>query len=329
MKRIFSGIQPSGRLHLGNYLGAIKNWLPLQEEYECIWGIVDYHAITVPFAPENLEKRVIDCAATYLACGLDPKKSHLMIQSQVKEHTELAWILNTITPISWLERVPTFKDKSRHFKDSINMGLLDYPVLMAADVLLYKASAVPVGEDQLPHLELAREIVRRFNHIFGDTFPEPKEIIRPGSLIKGLDGNNKMSKSLDNCIYLDESADSIRKKLATAVTDPQRVRKSDPGNPDVCNLYSLHKLFSSSEEIEYVNKGCRKAEIGCVECKRILAKNINEELQPIRERINELKSDTDYIKDVLRAGVKISREIAKDTIDEVYTRIGTGYNLLK
>ncbi len=174
MKRIFSGIQPSGRLHLGNYLGAIKNWISLQDEYECIWGIVDFHAITVSYAPENLEERVIDCAATYLACGLDPKKSVLMIQSHVKEHAELTWILNTITPISWLERVPTYKDKSRRYKSNLNMGLLDYPVLMAADIILYKAKAVPIGEDQLPHLELTREIVRRFNHIFGKTFSRTK-----------------------------------------------------------------------------------------------------------------------------------------------------------
>ena len=329
MKRIFSGIQPSGRLHIGNYLGAIKNWLTLQDEYKCIWGIVDYHAITVPYEPKELEERVIDCVASYIAAGLDPKKSILMLQSQVKEHTELAWILNTITPISWLERVPTFKDKAKQFSTSLNMGLLDYPVLMAADIILYKADAVPVGEDQLPHLELCREIVRRFNNTFGETFPEPKEIISSGALIKGLDGKSKMGKSLENCIYLDDTPEEIWKKLSTAVTDTQRIRRNDPGNPEVCNLFSLHKLFSTQEQIDTVSKGCQTAGIGCIECKKILSNNIIEELAPIREKQEKLKADKGYLKDILKEGIAKSKEIAKQTMSEVYEKIGSDYKFLK
>ncbi|HHE40197.1 MAG TPA: tryptophan--tRNA ligase [Candidatus Cloacimonetes bacterium] len=328
-KRIFSGIQPSGKLHIGNYLGAIKNWIGLQDEYDCIWGIVDFHSMTIPYDPEGMEGRVIDCAATYLAAGLDPQKCVLMIQSKVKEHTELTWILNTVTPVSWLERVPTFKDKSKRFKDNINMGLMDYPVLMAADIILYKAEAVPVGEDQLPHLELSREIVRRFNSTFGNVFPEPKAIIRQGALIRGLDGQAKMSKSLDNCLYIDDTPEDIWKKLSVAVTDPQRVRKTDPGNPDVCNVFSLHQLFSNDEQIEYCAQGCKTAGIGCIQCKKILSENISQELAPIRENKQKLLNNMDYIKDVLTEGVAQSQKIASKTIEEVYEKIGTNYKFMK
>lgn len=329
MKRIFSGIQPSGRLHIGNYLGAIKNWIPLQDKYECVWGIVDYHAITVPYEPMEMEERVIDCAATYLAAGLDPQKSILMLQSQVKEHTELTWILNTITPISWLQRVPTFKDKAKQFSGYLNMGLLDYPVLMAADIIIYKAEAVPVGEDQLPHLELTREIVRRFNNTFGETFPEPKEIISKGALIKGLDGQDKMSKSLGNCIYLDETPEQIWEKLSTAVTDPQRIRRTDPGNPDVCNLFSLHKHFSMNAQQQEVAEGCRTAKIGCLDCKKILSDNISNELAPIREKQRILKANPEIISGILHDGIKKSRKIAQQTMKEVYEKLGFKYNFLK
>lgn len=328
MKRIFSGVQPSGRLHIGNYLGAIKSWIKLQDKYKCIYGIVDYHAMTIKYSPDDMQKRVLDCATSYLAIGLDPKKSSLMIQSAVKEHTELAWILNTITPISWLTRVPTYKEKSSQHPDDLNIGLLDYPVLMAADIILYKADAVPVGEDQLSHLELTREIVRRFNYRFGRVFPEPKSILSSGARIMGLDGKSKMSKSLNNCIYLDDTPDDIRKKLARAVTDPQRQRRNDAGNPDVCNIFSLHKLFSISEEIERVNKECRTAEIGCVECKKILAKNMSNDLTPIREKKLELNKDIDYVKDVLLAGIKESKIIAMETMEEIKQKIGVKYTFL-
>lgn len=329
MKRIFSGIKPTGDLHIGNYLGAIRNWLKLQDEYNCLYAIVDNHAMTVKYDATTLEDKVVKVAANYLACGLDPNKSTLMIQSQVLHHTELAWILNCLTPISWLQRVPTFKEKSRQNADNLNMGLLDYPVLMAADIILYKAEAVPVGEDQLPHLELAREIIRRFNSTFGNTFPEPKDILSSGARIKGLDGAEKMGKSLDNCIYLFEDKKSIQKKLSQAVTDPARVKKTDPGTPDICNVYSLHKLFSDAETLVNVVDGCTNAKIGCVKCKKWLAKNMAAELEPIREKYYSFLQDKDYIKDILNEGNKNADEIAKETMSEVREKIGINYKFLK
>jgi tryptophanyl-tRNA synthetase len=267
-KRIFSGIKPTGDLHIGNYLGAIKNWIALQNEYDCIYSIVDLHAMTTDYEPNILKENVFKIACNYLACGLDPEKSILMVQSAVKYHTELCWILNCLTPISWVERVPSFKEKNIHSADNINMGLLGYAVLMTADIILYKAEAVPVGEDQLPHLELGREILRRFNTKFGETFPEIKGIIGKGARVKGLDGTEKMGKSLENCLYLYEDYEQLWVKLSKAVTDTERVKKTDKGNPDKCNLYSLHQLFSTEDDINYVIHGCTMAEIGCIQCKK-------------------------------------------------------------
>ena len=221
-KHFFSGIQPSGRLHIGNYFGAIKQWVALQDSYEPVFGIVDFHGMTVRYDPKDMPVRVLDAAASYLAAGLDPERSIIMLQSLVLEHVELAWILNCITPMGRLSRVPTFKDKVRQNPNNVNMGLFGYPVLMAADILLYKSEIVPVGEDQVPHLEFAREMARRFNSVFGETFPEPAEVLSKGAKIVGTDGANKMSKSLGNCIYLDDTDEEISKKLATAVTDPAR-----------------------------------------------------------------------------------------------------------
>lgn len=329
MKRIFSGIKPTGDLHIGNYLGAIRNWLKLQDEYECIYGIVDNHAMTVKYDAKLLEDKVVKVAANYLACGLDPEKSTLMIQSQVPAHTELTWTLNCLTPISWLHRVPTYKDKAKQNADNLNMGLLDYPVLMTADIILYKAEAVPVGDDQLPHLELAREILRKFNTSFGKTFPEPKGILSTGSRIKGLDGTEKMGKSLDNCIYLYEDKKQIMKKLSKAVTDPARVRKTDPGTPEKCNINSLHKLFSDDEKLEEIYEGCTHGSIGCVKCKRWLSKSMANELEPIREKYNNLLNNVDYIKDVLVDGNKKANAIAEETMEEVREKIGVNYKFLK
>ncbi len=319
---VFSGIQPSGRLHIGNYVGAMRNMIALQDQYQCIYGIVDYHAITVPFEPKLMDKRILDCAIDYIAAGIDPQKSILMLQSTVSEHTELAWILNTITPVSWLTRVPTFKEKRTLNPDYVNMGLLDYPVLMAADIILYKSVVVPVGEDQIPHLELTREIVRRFNTYFGDTFPEPKEYLGKISKILGLDGINKMSKSLDNCIYLDEDKNAIWNKLSTAVTDTNRKRRSDPGNPDVCNIYTLHLAFSTKEDIDYCAEHCRNAGIGCLDCKRILLENLFKVLLPIQEKRQELADKTDYVYNVLSHGEKRAEKIAQQTMAEVYEKLG-------
>ncbi|MEO0226832.1 MAG: tryptophan--tRNA ligase [candidate division WOR-3 bacterium] len=319
---VFSGIQPSGRLHIANYASAMRNMISLQDEYLCIYGIVDYHAMTVPFEPEEMEQRIFNCAVDYIAAGIDPQKSILMLQSTVSEHTELAWILNTITPISWLTRVPTFKEKRMQNPDYVNMGLLDYPVLMAADIILYKAVVVPVGDDQLPHLELTREIVRRFNSYFGETFPEPKEKLAPVSRILGLDGEKKMSKSLDNCIYLDEEKEEIWKKLSTAVTDTNRKRRQDPGNPEVCNIFTMHKAFSPQKDIDYCATECRRAGIGCLDCKKILSENIYKELEPIQIKQKELRNRREYIYEILADGRTRAKAIAQKTMDEVYERLG-------
>jgi tryptophanyl-tRNA synthetase len=269
-----------------------------------------------------MEKRIFNCAVDYIAAGIDPQKSILMLQSTVTEHTELAWILNTITPISWLTRVPTFKEKKAQNPDYVNMGLLDYPVLMAADILLYKSVVVPVGEDQLPHLELTREIVRKFNNYFGVTFPEPKEYLGKVTKILGLDGVNKMSKSLDNCIYLDEDKETIWKKLSTAVTDTHRKRRTDPGNPELCNIYTMHLAFSSEKDIDYCSQQCRIAGIGCLDCKKILLENMYAILKPIQERQKELYAKPDYIYDVLANGGRRAKMIAAKTMEEVYEKLG-------
>jgi tryptophanyl-tRNA synthetase len=321
-KKVFSGIQPSGRLHIGNYLGAMKNMIALQNDYFCIYGIVDYHAMTVRFEPKEMEGRIFNCAVDYMAAGIDPKKSILMLQSTVSEHTELAWILNTITPISWLSRVPTFKEKRKENPDYVNMGLFDYPALMAADIILYKAEVVPVGDDQIPHLELTREIVRRFNYYFGKTFPEPEAKLGEISRILGLDGVNKMSKSLENCIYLDDAKEEIWRKLSTAVTDTNRKKKTDPGNPDVCNIFTIHKGFSPRKDLDYCSENCRNAGIGCLDCKRILLKNMYKELEPIQKRQKELRNNRPHVYDILGDGQRRAKEIAVKTMADVYEHIG-------
>jgi tryptophanyl-tRNA synthetase len=321
-KHFFSGIQPSGRLHIGNYLGAIRQWTELQDQYEAIFGIVDLHGMTVRYEPAELPARILDAAASYLAAGLDPEKSIIMLQSLVKEHLELAWIFNCITPMGRLSRIPTFKEKVRQNPENVNMGLFDYPVLMAADILLYRSEIVPVGEDQVPHLEFTREVARRFNATFGETFQEPAEVLSKGAKIMGTDGVNKMSKSLDNCIYLDDSDEEIARKLATAMTDPARKRRTDPGNPDVCNIYSYHKIFSTPEEQAYCAEGCRTAGIGCLDCKKIVSAHMQELIAPIREKRRELLERPDEIRDLLHAGADRARPIAQETMREVREKVG-------
>lgn len=321
-KKVFSGIQPSGNLHVGNYFGALKQWIGIQDKYNCVYGIVDYHAMTVRYDPGELQGRVLDAAVSYLSAGLNPDTSVLMVQSMVPEHTELAWILNCVTPLSWCERVPTFKDKVAQNADNVNVGLLDYPVLMAADILVYKSELVPVGKDQLPHLELCREIVRKFNATFGDTFPEPQPIIGKGAVILGLDGKLKMSKSLGNCIYLSDSPEEIKNKLATAVTDTRRQKKTDPGVPAECNVFSLHGLLSTPQQIEYCKEGCLKASIGCFECKKILAENLAEELAPYRENKEKWLSRIPDVKEILSEGSRKARETAMSTMKEVKEKTG-------
>jgi tryptophanyl-tRNA synthetase len=321
-KHFFSGIQPSGRLHIGNYLGAIRQWIDLQERYEPVFGIVDLHGMTVRYDPKDMPGRVLDAAASYLAAGLDPEKSIIMLQSLVKEHLELAWVLGCITPMGRLSRIPTFKEKVRQNPDNVNMGLFGYPVLMAADILLYHSEIVPVGEDQVPHLELTREIARRFNALFGDTFKEPAEVLSRGARILGTDGVNKMSKSLGNCIYLDDSDEEIASKLATAVTDPARKRRTDPGDPNICNIFSYHQVFSTPEEQKTCAEGCRTAGIGCLDCKKILTAHVQEIVAPIRERRKELLARPDHVRDILVAGADRARPIAQETMREVRDRVG-------
>ena len=323
MEIVFSGIQPTGTLHIGNYLGAIRNWVTMQDQFRAIYCIVDYHALTADVVDAaGLPQKIFDAAVDLLACGLDPKKCVLFVQSEVPEHTELCWILNTVASHGELERMTQFKDKMAKQPDNINVGLFDYPVLQAADILLYKATRVPVGQDQLQHLELAREIVRRFNSKFGETFPEPKAIMSPAPKILGLDGSAKMSKSLGNTINLRESPDEIWQKLRPAVTDPARVKRTDPGNPDVCNIFTLHKLFSTPDVIEWAAQGCRSAGIGCIDCKKKLHEGMVRELGPIRERAIDLAAHPDDVWDVLRDGARRAGDMARATMEEVRRRVG-------
>ena len=321
-KRLFSGIQPSGEIHIGNYLGALKNWVKLMPEYEAIYCVVDYHALTVPQDPAILRERILTTATMLLAMGLDPEKCSLFVQSHVPEHTELSWLLGTVIHIGHLERMTQFKDKCKQHPEDISVGLFTYPVLQTADIALYKAEAVPVGEDQLQHLELAREVVRRFNSRFGDIFPEPQAKVTSAARIMGLDGKAKMSKSMNNTIGLSDTPAEIEGKLKPAITDVNRKRRTDPGNPDICNIYSLHKHFSTPEIISEVDRECRVAGIGCIDCKMKLAKGMIAELSPIRERFSELSARPQDVKAALEKGAEHCRAIAKATIEEVRIAVG-------
>jgi tryptophanyl-tRNA synthetase len=319
---IFSGIQPSGELHLGNYLGAIRNWVTLQSSYRCFYCVVDYHAITQPFEPAEMTRRVRDMAADLIACGIDPEVSTLFVQSAVPEHTELAWVLASVTPFGELGRMTQFKDKAEKNPDNINAGLFTYPVLQAADILIYKATRVPVGEDQRQHLELAREIVRKWNSRFGETFPEPEALYSSTPKILGLDGQAKMSKSLGNTISLREDDAAVWNKLRTAATDPARVRRSDPGDPDKCNVFSLHRFFSSDARQAEVRKGCTSAGIGCIECKQWLLEGLKADLERIRARRAELLSKPDAIDEILAEGARRARKVAAETLAQARERMG-------
>ena len=322
MSTIFSGIQPSGELHIGNYLGAVRNWVELQNKYECIYCIVDYHAITGAYEPADLRRRTRQMAVSLFAAGLDPKKSTLFVQSMVPEHTELAWIFNSVTPLGELERQTQFKDKS-HRQESVNAGILIYPVLQAADILLYRADLVPVGEDQVQHLELAREVARRWNAKFeSDLFPEPKPLLTATRRIMGLDGQAKMSKSLGNTIGLLETPEEVWAKLRPAMTDPARVRRTDPGTPEVCNIYNLHRAFNDEATVAHVAAQCRSAGWGCLDCKKVLMDGMMRELTPIRERALELEAHPEIVTDALATGAAKSGEIAKRTMTTVRETMG-------
>lgn len=321
MKRLFSGIQPSGELHLGNLLGAVRNWVRLQDQYACLFCIVDYHAITQPYEPAEMPKRAFDMAVGLLAAGIDPAKACLFRQSDVPEHTELAWILNCVTPLGELERMTQFKDKSEQHQ-SLNAGLLTYPVLQAADILLYKGEVVPVGEDQAQHLELSREIARKFNARFGKVFPEPATLLSEIPRLMGLDGKKKMSKSMGNTIALLEPKEAVWNKLRPAVTDEQRQRRTDPGRPEVCNIFTLHKAFTPAERVAGIDRDCRTAAIGCVDCKKVLLETMDAALAPIRERARELAAAPGRVEEVLGDGASRCRRIARETLAEVRRAMG-------
>jgi tryptophanyl-tRNA synthetase len=322
-KRLFSGIQPTGELHIGNYFGAVANWTVLQNTHDSIHCVVDYHAMTVDYDPAEMPQRVLSLTRELIACGLDPEKCTLFVQSDVPVHTELAWILSTVTGMGRLQNMTQFKEKSEQNMENINAGLFTYPILQAADILIYKGEIVPVGDDQLQHLELSREIARRFNARFGeDTFPVPEPKLSNAPRIKGLDGDAKMSKSKGNTIGIFESAEDVWEKLRPAYTDPARQRLSDPGDPDICNIFTLHNQVSPPELVTEVDSACRKAEIGCIECKKRLNVHLNAVLEPIRERGRELDQHPDMINDVLDAGAKRCREMAAETMTEVREKTG-------
>jgi tryptophanyl-tRNA synthetase len=320
-KRVFSGVRPTGRLHIGNYLGAGKNYIALQDEYDCVYSIVDLHALTTLEDTDKLQGNVYEVLLDLLAAGLDPQKAVIFVQSHVPEINELFTLLSMVTPLSWLLRVPTFKEKARLHAQNINYGLVGYPVLMTADIVMYKADVVPVGEDQLPHLELAREIVRRFNEHFGDTFPEPQAKLTNFPLVVGLDGKDKMSKSLGNHIELAATAEETTKKVMSAVTDPARKLRSDFGHPEVCNVFKLRKHFEQELMLQ-AEADCRAAKIGCVDCKRALAGAINQDLAPLRARRVELAAKPEYVRHVMMDGAWRARIIAKQTLDEVKSKMG-------
>ena len=320
MKRVFSGTRPTGKLHLGNYLGAIQNYVKLQEEYECVYCIVDWHALTTLTDTKDLQNNIFEMALDWLAAGIDPKRSIVFVQSHVPEVTELHLLLSMITPLSWLLRVPTFKEKAKQHPENINYGLVGYPVLQTADIVLYKAEVVPVGEDQLPHLELAREIVRRFNSLLGPTFPEPVAKLTNFPMVVGLDGKDKMSKSLNNHLEISASPEEITAKLKTAVTDPARVYRKDPGHPKLCNIYRFQEHFNPTMVTEIAEK-CSTAQIGCVDCKALVSKEIIKTLEPFRQRRAELAAKPEYIREVLADGANRARVIARETLKEAKQRM--------
>lgn len=323
--RIFSGIQPTGEPHLGNYLGAIKQWVDWQnapDAPEAIYSIVDYHALSIDLPPDQLRAWSLDMAAVLIACGLDPNRVILFRQSDVPEHTELAWIFTCCAMVGELERMTQYKDKAQQHSENINAGILTYPVLQTADILLYKADRVPVGEDQVQHLELAREIVRRFNRRYGETFPEPQPLLSTIPRLKGLDGSAKMSKSKGNTVAITEPPEQIRAKIKVAVTDPQRLRRNDPGRPEVCGIFTLHQCFNTKERIAAIDRDCRSAAIGCVECKKELADRVIDHFAPIREKLAALRARPQELEEILATGRRKAGEIARATMDEVRMRIG-------
>jgi tryptophanyl-tRNA synthetase len=321
-------MRPTGPLHLGNFMGALDNWVRLQDEYECFFPIVDWHSLTTDYADtKGIRGNVLEVATDWLAAGLDPARSTLFIQSEVPEHAELHLLLSMVTPVAWLERVPSYKEQQQQLldKDLSTYGFLGYPLLQTADIIIYKADAVPVGEDQAPHLELSREIVRRFNHLYGPVFPEPKTLLTKTPRIPGTDGR-KMSKSYANAIYLQDEPEVVREKLRTMVTDPARKRRTDPGNPDICPVFDLHRAFSPPESQSWAAAGCRSAGIGCLDCKARLADHLLERLAGIHARRPQFAAHPDRVWDILREGSKRARGVAGATLAQVRSAMKIDYS---
>jgi tryptophanyl-tRNA synthetase len=318
-KRILSGMRPTGSMHLGHVHGALLNWKKLQDEYECFYAIVDWHALTSEYAnPDIIGESIYDIAMDWISVGLDPEISPFFIQSQIKEHAELHLILSMITPLSWLERNPTYKEQLRELtqRDIYTYGFLGYPVLQAADILMYKANGVPVGEDQAPHVELTREIARRFNHFYGEVFPIPDLLLTPTSKILGID-RRKMSKSYNNAILLTDPDKVIDTKVGQMITDPQRARRNDPGRPEICNVFSFHEIYTDPDDVSKIDEECRSAAIGCVECKKLMAASLKKGLEPMRAKRKELETDINKIREILEQGNKRARAVARETMAEV------------
>lgn len=318
-KRILSGMRPTGPLHLGNLHGALANWVNMQDEYDCFFFIADWHALTSDYEnPGAIVGYVDEMMIDWLSAGLDPEKSTLFVQSLIPEHAELFLFLSMITPVPWLERNPTYKDQIVQIdnKDLSTFGFLGYPVLQAADIIMYKANGVPVGVDQVPHVEITREIARRFNFLYGDVFPEPEAVLTHTPKILGLD-RRKMSKSYNNAIYLSDTPDDIAGKVSRMITDPQRMRRSDPGNPDICNVFEFHKIYSDPTTRENIHTQCRHAGIGCVECKKIMAENLIEATRPLRERRAHFKAQPEQVKAIIASGSEKARQVARETMRQV------------
>jgi tryptophanyl-tRNA synthetase len=323
-ERVLSGMQASGKLHLGNLVGALSNWVKLQDKYDCYYFVADWHALTTGYAdPSSIKESTKDILINFLAAGLDPEKCTIFLQSRVLEHAELHLLLSMITPLGWLERVPTYKEKQQELKDRdlSTYGFLGYPLLQTADIIIYRAKYVPVGIDQVPHLEISREIARRFNYLYKEIFPEPEALLTEFPKVVGVDGR-KMSKSYDNAIYISDTPENIEQKIRTMVTDPARIKRTDAGNPEISPVYQLHKIFSSKEEREEVAEGCRTAGIGCIECKKILIKNVFKVMEPIWARRNELISNPEVLNDIVDRGTEKAKKIAGETMRLVREAMG-------
>ncbi|MHC1726843.1 MAG: tryptophan--tRNA ligase [Syntrophobacteraceae bacterium] len=326
-KRILSGMRPTGRLHLGNLHGALDNWIQLQNQYDCFFFVADWHALTTDYAtPEGIRENTSEMVLDWLSAGLDPELCTMFIQSDIKEHAELFLLLSMITPLPWCERNPTYKEQQTQLdqKDLATYGFLGYPVLQAADIIIYRANGVPVGKDQLPHIELTREIARRFNFMYKcEIFPIPDGLLTEVPVLPGLDGR-KMSKSYGNCIFITDSEQSITEKISKMMTDPQRIRRNDPGNPEVSPVFAYHKLYTAPSEVAEIAEGCRTATIGCVDCKKRLIRNVVAKLAPIREKRLQLESRMDHVKDVITDGNARARKEAVATMELVRPAIGLG-----